>query len=153
MNNMIKKKKKKGFTLIELIAVIAILAILGAIIVPRVTGYGAKAQASKDLANAKAILQAVEMYNVDHQDYQIGPTTGVDNVKTSAISSTTEAAGATPAGGLGKYLSWPSDPKTNVTSPAFTAKAWTSMTYTELQTYAQDLDKQVNPPAAAAASS
>ncbi|MDF2502972.1 prepilin-type N-terminal cleavage/methylation domain-containing protein, partial [Clostridium sp.] len=36
---LLTKKKKKGFTLVELIAVIAILAILAAIIVPRVASY------------------------------------------------------------------------------------------------------------------
>jgi type IV pilus assembly protein PilA len=59
------KKKKKGFTLVELIAVIAILAILAAIIVPRVASYTGKATEAKHLANAKTIANAVEAYNAD----------------------------------------------------------------------------------------
>ena len=46
--------KRKGFTLIELIVVIAILAILALILVPSITGYIAKATASKNQANARS---------------------------------------------------------------------------------------------------
>lgn len=61
----LNKKKKKGFTLVELIAVIAILAILGAIIVPKVTGYTDKADKAKVQADAKTVLTAVQAYNAD----------------------------------------------------------------------------------------
>jgi prepilin-type N-terminal cleavage/methylation domain-containing protein len=40
----LKKKGKKGFTLIEVIVVIVILAILAAIAVPALTGYIDKAR-------------------------------------------------------------------------------------------------------------
>lgn len=65
MKESLLKKKKKGFTLVELIAVIAILAILAAIIVPRVANYTASATSAKSLANAKTLAQAVEMYQTD----------------------------------------------------------------------------------------
>lgn len=55
----LNKKKKKGFTLVELIAVIAILAILAAIIVPNVTGYQAKSKISSVKANAKTVLNVI----------------------------------------------------------------------------------------------
>ena len=63
-----KNKNKKGFTLIELIAVIAILAILGAILVPRISGYSESAKKSKAIADAKILVNAVAAYNADLAD-------------------------------------------------------------------------------------
>lgn len=59
------KKKKKGFTLIELIAVIAILAILGAVLVPKILGYQNKAKRSNIQTSAKTIVHAIQAYNAD----------------------------------------------------------------------------------------
>lgn len=52
---------KKGFTLIELIVVIAILAILAAILIPSLTNYLAKAEASRDQANARALYSEITL--------------------------------------------------------------------------------------------
>jgi type IV pilus assembly protein PilA len=49
----LKKKGKKGFTLIEVIVVIVILAILAAIAVPNLTGYIDKAKARAVVADAR----------------------------------------------------------------------------------------------------
>lgn len=54
-----KKKKKKGFTLIELIIVIAILAILAAIAIPKFGTVKQDANVASDKANAKNISLAV----------------------------------------------------------------------------------------------
>ena len=56
-----KKKKLKGFTLIEIIVVIAILGILMAILVPSFIGYLRKAKRTSDIASAKEIHN-----NVNH---------------------------------------------------------------------------------------
>lgn len=66
------KKTKKGFTLIELIAVIAILAILGAVLVPRIAGYQAKAERSNIQSGAKTIVHAIQAYNADKRDVGTG---------------------------------------------------------------------------------
>lgn len=58
MINSLKKKKKKGFTLIELIIVIAILAILAAIAVPQFGKIRQNANDSANLTNAKTIHSA-----------------------------------------------------------------------------------------------
>lgn len=55
MFKLIRKDKKKGFTLVELIVVIAILAILALILVPAITGYVSRANEQKDEANARAM--------------------------------------------------------------------------------------------------
>ncbi|WP_051514797.1 prepilin-type N-terminal cleavage/methylation domain-containing protein [Fervidicella metallireducens] len=55
-----EKKRKKGFTLVELIVVIAILGILAAVTVPRFTGYQDKAKSTQTLVNAKQIATAID---------------------------------------------------------------------------------------------
>ena len=53
------KKKKKGFTLIELIIVIAIIAVLAAIAVPKFGQIRTNANIKADIATAKNIHSAV----------------------------------------------------------------------------------------------
>ena len=52
------KKKKKGFTLIELIIVIAIIAIISAIAIPKLLNSKDDANTKADIANAKTIANA-----------------------------------------------------------------------------------------------
>lgn len=58
--NKLMKKKKKGFTLIELIAVIAILAILAVVAVPRVIQYVDKSKKVAIQTEASTIYNAAE---------------------------------------------------------------------------------------------
>ncbi len=59
VNNLKNKKKKKGFTLIELIIVIAIIAILAAVAIPKFGEVRKNAAFKSDVANAKTIANAV----------------------------------------------------------------------------------------------
>ena len=52
------RKKKKGFTLIELIIVIAIIAILAAVAIPKFGDVRSNAAIKSDVANAKTIANA-----------------------------------------------------------------------------------------------
>lgn len=68
MNNL--KKKKKGFTLIELMAVIAIIAILAAVLVPTVSGYINRAKKTAIITQVRNVISAVETFNATANNAQ-----------------------------------------------------------------------------------
>ena len=61
--NLTKKRKKKGFTLIELMAVIAIIAILAAVLVPTVSGYINRSKKTAIITQVRNVVSALETYN------------------------------------------------------------------------------------------
>lgn len=63
------KKKKKGFTLLELLVVLAILAILIAIAIPVYKNQKEKAAITAHNANVRVLETAVESYRQDTGDY------------------------------------------------------------------------------------
>lgn len=74
---VMNKKKKKGFTLIELIVVIAILGILAAVAIPRFAGIQTNAKNQAMKTTATTILNAAEaMYQATNADVPAG--TGSD---------------------------------------------------------------------------
>lgn len=65
MNQIIKfKKKKKGFTLIELVAVVAIMGILATVFVPKITGYMNEAKKTRVMDQARKVVMAVDTYEM-----------------------------------------------------------------------------------------
>lgn len=66
--SMVWNRKKKGFTLIELIVVIAILGILAAVLIPRFTGFTAKANQTQSLVSAKQVATAYDAWFAEHNN-------------------------------------------------------------------------------------
>ena len=69
--NKNKKKKNKGFTLVELIVVIAILAILVGLLAPQYTKYVEKSRKSADINNLNEIVNTIKVAASD-PEYNLG---------------------------------------------------------------------------------
>jgi prepilin-type N-terminal cleavage/methylation domain len=108
MNNLLRKKtneltkkKKKGFTLVELIIVIAIIAILAAMAIPKLSAMKNSAKVSNDVAAAKnigtiaATLVSDGTIATPTADVDVSSSTAIKNrLDGKASSGLTEATGA-----------------------------------------------------------
>ena len=63
MNNLTKKTKKKGFTLVELMAVVAIIAILAVVLVPTVSGYITRSKKVAVITQVRTVVNAIRTTN------------------------------------------------------------------------------------------
>jgi len=60
----INRKKKNGFTLIEVIAVIAIIGIMASVLLPKFTNYINEAKKLKVVEQSRKVVMAVEAYDM-----------------------------------------------------------------------------------------
>lgn len=86
MLKLSKKKKNKGFTLVELIIVVAILAILVGLLAPQYTKYVEKSRKSADINNLNEIVNAIKIAATD-PEYNLGSNENPETFYTIAIGS------------------------------------------------------------------
>ena len=77
------KKKKKGFTLIELVVVMCIIGIIASVLIPQISGYITEAKKLKVLDQSRAVVMAVESYNLTNTE-KIKDSDTVGSIKTKA---------------------------------------------------------------------
>jgi len=81
------KRRKKGFTLIELMIVIAIIAILAAVLVPNFMRAREASRLTACKSNLKNISTAVETYSNDWDGLYPGGTGGLGKTAISAVAA------------------------------------------------------------------
>ena len=86
------KKRKGGFTLIELIVVIAILAIIALIAIPKFMGFQENAKEKADISDAKNLHTVVSTLLANQTITAPSITTDYDMVQTANPSDTVVAA-------------------------------------------------------------
>ena len=127
-NFKMKKRLKKGFTLVELVVVIAIIAILSAVSVAGYFGFTTNARKTATKQEAKDIANLILVVAADEE------TTGVTNDGTKVTLTYTESS-TTDAAELVKALAnagWamPTDATLAETATTTTDKEITELKYT-----------------------
>lgn len=85
--NLSKKKKKKGFTLIELMAVIAIIVILAAVLVPNVKGYINRSKKTVIITQINNAVTAIEAHNLTSEKQILVDSDDIISTLSNSISS------------------------------------------------------------------
>jgi len=102
MDSRITRKKRRGFSLIELVIVVVIIGIIGAIAIPRLS-RGAEGASDSALAGDLAVMRnALDLYATEHKGTYPALATIEDQ-----LTQYTDASGNTSATKTGAYIYGP----------------------------------------------
>ncbi len=102
MESSITRRKRQGFSLIELVIVVVIIGIIGAIAIPRLS-RGAEGASDSALAGDLAVLRnSIDLYATEHN----GTFPALATFE-AQLTQYTNAAGATSATKTGAYIYGP----------------------------------------------
>ena len=63
------RKRRSGFTLVEILVVVVILGLLATLVIPRVVGRGEEAKRTATVVQIRALEQALDLYKLDNGFY------------------------------------------------------------------------------------
>jgi general secretion pathway protein G len=69
INSSSRDMRDRGYTLIELLVVVAIIGVVAAIAIPNLLNSLGRARQKRTMADIRALGEAIEMYQTDHQFY------------------------------------------------------------------------------------
>ncbi|WP_275297850.1 type II secretion system protein [Clostridium sp. YIM B02551] len=114
------KRKKKGFTLIELIIVLAIMAILAAIAIPGFNAIRQNSRIKADKQSCEAIKKAVQTLVVDGTLTHTGTVTLTTEADVALVSGTIDSTDITALRGVLADVKAPAD--TTISGNKFTVQ-------------------------------
>ena len=89
----VRKRLKKGFTLVEILIVVVILGILAAIVIPQFTSASETAKSSSLISQLQTIRSQLELYQVQHNgDYPALATIWDQLTQPTNVSGTTDSS-------------------------------------------------------------
>jgi general secretion pathway protein G len=69
---LLRQRRLRGFTLVEIMVVVVIIGILGALVVPKLLGRTGESRVVAAKVDIASLMQALKLYKLDNQRY---PTT------------------------------------------------------------------------------
>jgi len=107
----------RAFTLIELLVVVAIISILASIAVPNLTDAMIRAKVARIKADARTLMNGVEMYMVDHNAYPMRhsppawqlPHLGTQAYQMGAVTTPISYLTSLPPDIFAKNYQWPNN--------------------------------------------